>query len=407
MTTDWQQTTLGDVVSFKGGGTPSTENVAYWNGDIPWISPKDMKSSKIEDSIDKITPEAIENSAASLIPQDAILIVVRSGILARTIPIGITTRPLAVNQDIKALCSNGGLDPRFLHYFMQMAEPDILKLVTRGATVHRLSTDSLKALKLPKPPLPEQRRIVTILNEAFVGLAAATANAEKNLSNARELFESYLNSIFAGEDESGTEVSMEEVCAISSKLVDPREAVYIDLPHVGAGNMSSRTGELSGIKTAREEGLKSGKFLFDKTMVLYSKIRPYLMKACRPEIKGLCSADVYPLAPDPAQLDRNFLFHLLMSKDFTDFAISGSDRAGMPKVNREHLFKYRFKLPGIDEQAKLAIKLDAISADVNSLEAFYNRRLTDIADLKHSILKKAFAGELTSPPTQAFKEAAE
>ena len=79
----WEQTTLCEAVSFKGGGTPSTEKPSYWNGDIPWVSPKDMKLSEVGDSIDKITPEAIENSAASLIPKDAVLIVVRSGILAR------------------------------------------------------------------------------------------------------------------------------------------------------------------------------------------------------------------------------------------------------------------------------------------------------------------------------------
>src|SRR5262249_17131995 len=141
------QMTLGEAVSFKGGGTPSTENPSYWNGDIPWVSPKDMKSSEVGDSIDKITPEAIANSAASLIPKDAVLIVVRSGILARTIPVGITTRPVAINQDIKALCPNKDVAPRYLHYFMRASEPIILKLVTRGATVHRLSTDSLKALK--------------------------------------------------------------------------------------------------------------------------------------------------------------------------------------------------------------------------------------------------------------------
>jgi type I restriction enzyme S subunit len=171
--------------------------------------------------------------------------------------------------------------------------------------------------------------------------------------------------------------------------------------------MGSKTGALSDIKTAQEEGLKSGKFLFDRTMVLYSKIRPYLMKACRPDFEGLCSADVYPLSPAPAHLDRNFLFHLLMSKDFTDFAIAGSDRAGMPKVNRDHLFKYSVKLPSIEEQATLAAKLDRISAEANRLEAFYEQRLADIAELKQSVLQRAFPGELTSPPSQAIREAAE
>jgi type I restriction enzyme S subunit len=297
-----------------------------------------------------------------------------------------------------------GLSVRFLEYFFRGA-CDFSKVIT-GAAQPQITRQTLAPVKISFPPLPEQQRIVAILDEAFARLATATANAEKNLKNARELFDSYLNSIFEN-DEGLRKVTLGDVCSISSRLVDPRKPEFLDLPHLGAGNMASRTGELSDIKTAREEGLKSGKFLFDSTMVLYSKIRPYLMKACRPDFDGLCSADVYPLSPDSDQLSRDFLFHLLMSKNFTDFAISGSDRAGMPKVNRDHLFKYRVNLPNIEEQALLANKLDEISNEANRLVAFYERRLIDLADLKQSVLRKAFSDELTSPPSQAIKEAAE
>ncbi|MPZ55608.1 MAG: restriction endonuclease subunit S [Rhizobiales bacterium] len=301
------------------------------------------------------------------------------------------------------------LSNEYLYYFLlqDSFRADGIKTMSGAVGHKRVSKEFVEHFQIPLPTLPEQQRIVAILDDAFAGLATATANAEKNLKSARELFDSYLNSVFMQRGEGGRELLLGEVCSISSKLVDPREPKFIDLPHLGAGNMASKTGELSGIKTAREEGLKSGKFLFDKTMVLYSKIRPYLMKACRPDFEGLCSADVYPLSPDPAQLDRNFLFHLLMSKDFTEFAIAGSDRAGMPKVNRDHLFKYCVKLPSIEEQIQLASKLDAISAEANRLEVFYERRVVDIANLKQSILRKAFSGELTSPPSQVIQEAAE
>ena len=226
MKAGWQQAKLGEVVTVRGGGTPSTEKPSYWNGDIPWVSPKDMKSFEVGDSIDKITAEAIENSAASLIPKDAILIVVRSGILARTIPVAITARPLAVNQDIKALCPSKDVDPHYLHYFMQASEPSILKLVTRGATVHRLSTESLKELPFPKPPLPEQQRIVAILDEAFAGLATATANAEKNLNNARELFESYLNSVFRKKRSDWSERNSWRCVSVSRRIATPKRKIF-------------------------------------------------------------------------------------------------------------------------------------------------------------------------------------
>ena len=304
---------------------------------------------------------------------------------------------------------NKSLSSEYLYYFLSQdsfrAEGE---KTMSGAVGHkRVSKEFIERCQLPFPPLAEQRRIVAILDEALAALATATSNTEKNRDNARELFDSYRASSLAQKKKGEKEVSLGEVCTISSKLVDPRESSYIDLPHIGAGNMAPKTGELSDIMTAREEKLKSGKFLFDETMVLYSKIRPYLMKACRPDFQGLCSADVYPLSPEQTQLDRSFLFHLLMSKDFTDFTVAGSDRAGMPKVNRDHLFKYRFGLPEIEEQKRMGARLDAMSAETTRLELLYKRRLAHIAALRQAILRKAFCGELTAPPSQAIKEAAE
>ncbi|WXT99418.1 MAG: hypothetical protein Ctma_0115 [Catillopecten margaritatus gill symbiont] len=135
---------------------------------------------------------------------------------------------------------------------------------------------------------------------------------------------------------------LDEVCEITSKLIDPKEAQYQGLIHIGAGNIISEKGTLIDLKTAKEENLISGKFLFDESMVLYSKIRPYLMKIVKCEFKGLCSADIYPLVPYKNELTQSFLYHLLSSHHFTEYAIEGSQRAGMPKVNRKHLFEYSF-----------------------------------------------------------------
>ena len=167
------------------------------------------------------------------------------------------------------------------------------------------------------------------------------------------------------------------------------------------------TGELVEVKTAREEELKSGKFLFDETMVLYSKIRPYLMKACRPEFKGLCSADVYPLLPNDGQLNRDFLFYLLMSRDFTNYAIAGSDRAGMPKVNRDHLFRYSTWFPSLSKQINLAKKIDEIAVETQRLETIYRRKIAALNELKQSILQKAFTGELTADNANQTRKAAQ
>jgi type I restriction enzyme S subunit len=242
--------------------------------------------------------------------------------------------------------------------------------------------------------LPEQQRIVGILDKAFEGITTAKANAEKNLQNARALFESHLQSVFTQRGKGWVEKKLSEVCAITSTLVDPRKKEFLDLIHVGAGNIESKTGVFIDLKTARVEGLISGKFLFDESMVLYSKIRPYLMKVARPDFDGLCSADMYPLTPLPNEITRDYLFHLLLSKRFTDYAIQGSARAGMPKVNREHLFDFKVWLPDVKIQKELAAKLDELHEETQRLESIYQQKLAALGALKKSLLHQAFTGKL-------------
>lgn len=263
-----------------------------------------------------------------------------------------------------------------------------------GATVDTLTIQKLQSVEISVPPLAEQQRIVGVLDEAFAGLATAQAHAAQNLQNARALFESHLQSIFSQRGPGCVEKKLSEVCAITSTLVDPRKEEFLDLIHVGAGNIESQTGLFIDLKTAREEGLISGKFLFDESMVLYSKIRPYLMKVALPDFSGLCSADIYPLSPLPGEIIRDYLFHLLLSKRFTDYAIQGSARAGMPKVNREHLFEFKLWLPPIRMQEEQSAKLEDLHAETQRLAALYTRKRAALEELKKALLHQAFTGQL-------------
>jgi len=188
-------------------------------------------------------------------------------------------------------------------------------------------------------------------------------------------------------------VKLCDVCEITSKLVDPTLPEYLDLYHVGGANIESETGVLLDLKTSKEEGLSSGKFTFDESMVLYNKIRPYLKKVARPNFAGLCSADMYPLNPKN-NITKDFLYYILISDDFTKYAISKSDRAGMPKVNREALFAYECYLPPLPEQKCIVKELDTLSEKVRQLQEIYTKQIADCDELKQSLLQKAFEGEL-------------
>lgn len=299
-----------------------------------------------------------------------------------------------LNQRVCRLQDFKGIDSRFLFYGINKYLKDI-EDNTGFTTVKHISSRQIANIVFPFPDsVVEQKRIVKKLDEVFEKVTKAKENAEKNLHNSRDLFESYLQRVFANPGKGWQKKRLEEVCQISSKLIDPREKKYTDLIHVGAGNIVTKSGNLIDLKTAKEEKLISGKFLFDGNMVLYSKIRPYLMKVVRPDFVGLCSADIYPLLPEEGVLNRDFLFYLLLTSDFTKYAVLGSGRAGMPKVNREHLFAFTFFFPSLSEQKAIVKKLDALSIETKKLEQIYEQKLADLEELKKSVLSKAFNAEL-------------
>lgn len=189
----WVETTLDEIGVWSGGGTPSKRDDAFWTGGtIPWVSPKDMKSFAISDSQDRITHQAVEQSAAKLIPAGAVLFVTRSGILQHTFPVGVTTIEVTVNQDLKAIIPSGGIDSKYLAYFLISNNNKILQDCSKdGTTVQSIDTDSLKSFSFPLAPLAEQKRIVSKIDELFSDIEAG----ERALKRARAALARYRKSV--------------------------------------------------------------------------------------------------------------------------------------------------------------------------------------------------------------------
>lgn len=383
----WQTQKLGDVCDFEGGSQPPKSQFIFEEkaGYVRFLQIRDFGSDKNITYIPKSKKnrQCVEND----------ILIGRYGASVGKI---LTNKAGAYNVALmKTIPNLKVLNQAWFYSYLISDEfqSQLLKVADRSAQAG-FSKDDIYNFPVPIPPLPEQQRIVGILDEAFEGIITAKANAEKNLQNARAIFESHSHSVFNGRGKGWTERKLSEICAITSTLVDPRKDKFLDMIHVGAGNIESQTGVFIELKTAREERLISGKFLFDETMVLYSKIRPYLMKVARPDFNGLCSADMYPLAPFPSEITRDYLFHLLLSKRFTDYAIQGSARAGMPKVNREHLFEFKAWLPDVKRQKDLVAKLDDLHEETQRLESLYQRKLGELEALKKSLLHQAFTGML-------------
>lgn len=183
----WVLSPLKYHCTFSGGGTPSKDNLDYWNGDIPWVSPKDMKNSRIYTSEDKITKAAIKESSTNLIDSGALLMVVRSGILQRTIPVAINMIPVTLNQDMKACRFSNSVYAEFLALLVQGFEKSLLLCWRKqGATVESLEHEYVANSLFPFPPIEEISSIIDLLSAKLKQFQLLMDKAEYGIELLKE-----------------------------------------------------------------------------------------------------------------------------------------------------------------------------------------------------------------------------
>lgn len=185
--------TLSDIGTWTGGGTPSKRNPEFWsNGTIPWISPKDMGGHEITSSQDLITSAAVKNSSAKMVPEGSILLVTRSSILDHTFPVNQALVDVTINQDLKAVTTDPSILPRFVLYYLRNSSQNILRTVRKtGGSVASLDTRKLFAFPIPIPPLEEQQRIVNILDKFDALVNDLTSGLPAEIEARRKQYEYY------------------------------------------------------------------------------------------------------------------------------------------------------------------------------------------------------------------------
>jgi restriction endonuclease S subunit len=176
----WKTVKLGDVCELIGGGTPSKKNAAYYGGEIPWATVRDMHSDELSKTELKITQLGLENSSSKVIPANNIVIASRVGLGK----VCLLNQSTAINQDLRGVIpkKSDTIDVRFLFYWFKSIEQTIIS-AGRGATVHGVTLPFLKALELSLPPLAEQQHIVSKLDAAFAEIETILATTSKSKEN--------------------------------------------------------------------------------------------------------------------------------------------------------------------------------------------------------------------------------
>ena len=193
---------------------------------------------------------------------------------------------------------------------------------------------------------------------------------------------------FAGE---WTVTYFGDLTTIASGQVDPAVEPYASMPHVAPDNIEGGTGNIRNVRTAREDGVFSGKYAFDERAIVYSKIRPNLNKVARPGFIGICSADMYPIWGAEGRLNTDYLLQVMRGEGFVSAATAVSMRTGLPKINRPDLNAIAIPLPAsLPEQEKIADFLGTVDAKLDALR----RKKSGLEAFKSGLMQRLFSQEL-------------
>lgn len=189
----WKTSTIEHACDeIYGGGTPSKSHPEYYeNGNIPWVSSKDMKTDVLYDSQIHINQLGVNNSTAKIVPANSVIMVIRSGILKHTLPVAINAVPITVNQDLKVFIPNKNILTRFLAIQLKLHEKDILSGV-RAVTADNIEFNSLKQRTIIVPPLEIQQQFVDFIEQIDKSKFAT----QKSLTETQQLFDSLMQKYF-------------------------------------------------------------------------------------------------------------------------------------------------------------------------------------------------------------------
>ena len=376
-----QTVKLSDVCTIVSGSTPKTDEPAFWNGTLKWVTPAELRDDTIfvTDTERHITEAAARSAHLTPFPAGTVLLSSRA-------PIGKTAiagAEMYCNQGFKNLICSDRINNRYLYYFLT-SRTRYLNDLGRGATFKEISKTIVENIEIPLPPLAEQQRIVRELQQ----VGALLANRRQVDEQLAELPKARFVEMFGDPvvNPMGWEVVPFTTCAtIDTNMVQDFTG-YEDFPHIGIDSIEKNTGKILAYRTIREDRVISGKYLFTPKHIIYSKIRPNLNKVALPTFDGLCSADAYPILPNAENCNRIYLAYMLRSKRFLNYILAFSSRTNMPKVNRKQVEGFRLPLPPLPAQRRFAAFARACAAQ----RAACARQIAVLETLRGKLLQDAF-----------------
>jgi type I restriction enzyme S subunit len=407
MRSGWQTGRLGDVCEVIKGRKPILK-LTPSEGDLPYLVARVMRGNE-EARYASVT----DRNAITVEDNDTIIIC--DGSNSGEVFTGFRG---ILSSTMGKIAKKAPIDDDYLRAFLTSTF-EVFNGSKTGAAIPHLDKEAMYQLEFPFPPLSEQKRIVSILDEAFEGISTAVANAEKNLADARELFDSYLNDVFIRKGKSWVERTLESLMDVTHGFAfDGRDFETCEDPDkfivLTPGNYTEHA-ELSFTpkNTKRLNGSPPTAFLFEPgelTIVmtdLSSKMKILGKPAFVEQANVLHNQRIGRVRIKDASVTPRFVYYFLRTQKVIREIKMTSTGTMVRHTAPKRILSIAIPLPeGTRDQQEITGRLDGLSSEIRNLEDIYQQKLTNLAELKQAILQKAFAGELTAQPEKAQQEAA-
>lgn len=388
----WEIKKLGDVCDTGAGGTPLKAHKDYYQGGtIPWLMSGEVSQGEVFEAKNFITEKGLKNSSAKLFPKNTVLVAMYGATAGQ---VGILKFEACTNQAVCGILPNDKTIPEYLFYCFLSKKEELVAQAVGGAQPN-ISQIKIRNTKIPIPPLPEQQHIVAILDEAFAAITKAKANAEQNLKNSKELFESYLQGVFENKGEGWEEKMLGEIADVeygyTDKSTEEGDYRYIRITDI------DKNGELiiedkKYIKHSKEaEGflIQDNDLLMARTGATFAKV--LLFNGDEPSV----FASYLIRIKFKEKIENSLYWYFTKTKYYWEQANSLQSGAAQPHFNGAAVKQVIFSYPKSTVEQKVLIeKFATLSIETKKLEAIYQQKINDLEELKKSVLQKAFSGEL-------------
>ena len=397
----WEVKILSEICDFQNGF--AFKSNLFKESGLPILQISNIQDEIIETrKVVYFDPKDYENNLDKYKVVKGDLLIAMSGATTGKIGFNQTNQIFYLNQRVGKFEPKISLLKKYLFYFLSTRVEENLR-ISAGSAQPNLSTEQIKNFEVPLPSNVEQQRIVNILDDCFARIATAKANTEKNLQNARALFDSYLDSVFTKRGEGWEEKTLSEVCTIKPPKSEAREKVS------ATDNVSFLPMEDLGInqKFVTPTRMKTltqvvGSYTyFSEGDVLLAKITPCFENgklgiAANLENKiGFGSSEYIVFRADKSVIIKEWIYYLLSQQLFRDKGAQCMTGAvGHKRVSKEFIESYPIIIPPLEIQENIVRNFDMLLEETQRLESIYQRKLNALDALKKSLLHQAFSGEL-------------